>query len=66
MWAVTVGSSAFLIFWILIYSFFTSIDFTDEIFLLFSTVDFLASVILALVVAIGKLPHHTIRLLPYD
>lgn len=54
MWFVTLGSILVVIFWIIVYSTFNSINFNNEAFNLFPTVDFLASVVLSIVLALGK------------
>ncbi|KAG8890252.1 hypothetical protein FRB98_000163 [Tulasnella sp. 332] len=53
MWAVTLGSMAFLIGWIVVYSFINTPNFNDEAWILFSTVQFLATLVLSIVVAIA-------------
>ncbi|KAG8972229.1 hypothetical protein FRB90_010283 [Tulasnella sp. 427] len=53
MWFVTIGSSLFMIIWIMVYSAFESIDFNNEFILLFSTVDFLATLVLTVVIALA-------------
>ncbi|KAG8948486.1 hypothetical protein FRC04_009694 [Tulasnella sp. 424] len=53
MWFVTIGSSLFMILWIMIYSAFESIDFNNEFILLFSTVDFLATLVLTVMIALA-------------
>jgi len=55
MWFVTVGSNLFLVLWIAVYSFLPSIAFNEEIIVLFGTVDFWATIILSVTLAIGKL-----------
>lgn len=54
MWFVTIGSSLFMILWIMVYSAFESIDFNNEFILLFSTVDFLATLVLTVMIALGE------------
>lgn len=39
--------------WIAIYSLFTSIDFVDEVVILFGTITFWVSVVLSVVIALG-------------
>ncbi|KAG8692278.1 hypothetical protein FRC08_009880 [Ceratobasidium sp. 394] len=51
-WIVTLGSMAVLLIWIAVYSQFESVDFNDEISILFSTMTFWGSVILSICVAI--------------
>lgn len=53
-WIVIVGSSLVLIIWIAIYSVFNSIDFNDEVVVLYGEVVFWASVILTVVIALGE------------
>ncbi|KAG8905464.1 hypothetical protein FRB99_008905 [Tulasnella sp. 403] len=53
MWLVTVGSIVVCLLWIAVYSFLESIDFNNEVVLLFSTVDFLATLVLTIVIAIA-------------
>lgn len=55
-WIVVVGSSVVMLLWIVIYSFFQSNDFNDEVVILFGNVPFWASVVISIVVALGK-PH---------
>jgi phospholipid-translocating ATPase len=43
-----------LILWITIYSFFNTIDFNDEIGILFQTIDFWTGLVLSVVLAVGK------------
>lgn len=56
MWFVTVGSTLFMILWITVYSFFESVDFNNEVALLFSTVDFLFTVAIAVIIALSEYP----------
>ncbi|QRW07307.1 phospholipid-translocating P-type ATPase [Ceratobasidium sp. AG-Ba] len=51
-WIVTLGSMAVLIIWIAVYSQFESVDFNDEVSILFSTIAFWGSVLLSIAVAI--------------
>lgn len=53
-WVVVVGSSVVMLLWIVIYSFFESSDFNDEVVLLFGNVPFWACVIISVVVALGE------------
>ncbi|KAG9014558.1 hypothetical protein FRB93_013683 [Tulasnella sp. JGI-2019a] len=53
MWVVTIGSMAFLIIWITVYSFINTPSFNDEVWILFSTVQFLATLVLSIVLAIA-------------
>ncbi|KAG8680208.1 hypothetical protein FRC09_018409 [Ceratobasidium sp. 395] len=51
-WIVTLGSMAVLLIWIAVYSQFESVDFNDEITILFSTMAFWGAVVLSICVAI--------------
>jgi phospholipid-translocating ATPase len=51
-WIVIIGSSVILMLWILVYSFFQSSDFVNEVEILFSSMLFWATWILALVLAL--------------
>ncbi|KAG9123661.1 hypothetical protein FRC07_014357 [Ceratobasidium sp. 392] len=51
-WIVTLGSMAVLLIWIAVYSQFESVDFNDEISILFSTMSFWGAVVLSISVAI--------------
>ncbi|KAG8918881.1 hypothetical protein FRC01_001607 [Tulasnella sp. 417] len=53
MWFVTIGSSLFMILWIMVYSAFESVDFNNEFILLFSTVDFLATLVLTVMISLA-------------
>lgn len=53
-WIVTIGSSVVMLIWIVIYSFFQSNDFNDEVVILFGNVQFWATVLVSVVVALGK------------
>ena len=53
-WLVVVGSSVVMLLWIVFYSFFRSSDFNDEVVILFGNVPFWASVLISIVVALGK------------
>ncbi|KDQ08052.1 hypothetical protein BOTBODRAFT_586296 [Botryobasidium botryosum FD-172 SS1] len=52
-WIVIVGSTLLMLLWIAIYSAFPSVDFHNEVIILFSTVDFWAAVALSVILAIG-------------
>ncbi|KAF8628303.1 hypothetical protein AX17_006006 [Amanita inopinata Kibby_2008] len=52
-WIVVVGSSLVMLLWIVIYSFFPSIDFVDEVTILFGGIQFWATVILTVLVALA-------------
>jgi phospholipid-translocating ATPase len=56
-WLVVVGSTVVMMLWILIYSFFTSIDFVDEVLILFGGVQFWATVLFTSIVALGAFFH---------
>lgn len=49
-----------MLLWIVIYSFFQSNDFNDEVVILFGNVPFWASVIMSIVIALGEFPHRNI------
>jgi phospholipid-translocating ATPase len=53
-WIVVVGSSFVMLLWIVIYSFFESSDFNDEVVILFGNVPFWTSVVISIVVAVGE------------
>jgi len=52
-WIVVFGSSIVMLLWILVYSFFFSSDFVDEVIILFGTISFWATVIFSVGVALG-------------
>ncbi|KAI0635354.1 phospholipid-translocating P-type ATPase [Trametes polyzona] len=52
-WVIVVGSSVIMLVWIAIYSAFESIDFVDEVVVLFGEVTFWAAVLLSVVIALG-------------
>lgn len=52
-WIVVFGSSIVMVLWILIYSFFETPNFNDEVIILFSEVSFWATVIASVVIALG-------------
>ncbi|KAI8973092.1 phospholipid-transporting ATPase 1 [Trametes punicea] len=52
-WVIVIGSSVVMILWIAIYSAFQSIDFVDEVVILFGEVTFWASVLISVVIALG-------------
>ncbi|KAI0354121.1 phospholipid-transporting ATPase 1 [Trametes cingulata] len=52
-WVIVVGSSVVMLVWIAIYSAFPSIDFVDEVVILFGGVTFWASVLISVVIALG-------------
>ena len=45
-----------MLLWIVIYSFFQSSDFNDEVVILFGNVPFWASVIISIIIALGESP----------
>ena len=53
-WIVIVGSSLVMFLWIVIYSFFPSSDFVQEVVVLCGEIIFWASVIVAVVVALSE------------
>lgn len=53
-WLVVVGSSVVMLLWIVIYSFFESSDFNDEVVILFGNVPFWACVLISVVIALGQ------------
>ena len=53
-WVVVIGSSVVMLLWIVIYSFFQSNDFNDEVVILFGNVPFWASVIISIIIALGE------------
>lgn len=53
-WIVVVGSSVVMLLWIVIYSFFQSSDFNDEVVILFGNVPFWACVVISVVIALGE------------
>ncbi|EMD32367.1 hypothetical protein CERSUDRAFT_118732 [Gelatoporia subvermispora B] len=52
-WIVVVGSSLVMLLWIVIYSFFESDDFNDEVTVLFGNVVFWATVLISVVIALA-------------
>ncbi|KDQ51836.1 hypothetical protein JAAARDRAFT_198713 [Jaapia argillacea MUCL 33604] len=52
-WITVVGSSLVMLAWIIVYSFFPSSDFNDEVVVLFGNITFWATVIVSVVVALG-------------
>jgi phospholipid-translocating ATPase len=52
-WIVVVGSTLVMLLWILVYSFFLSSDFVDEVMILFGGIAFWATVVLTAAVALG-------------
>ncbi|KAF5360300.1 hypothetical protein D9758_009101 [Tetrapyrgos nigripes] len=52
-WIVVFGSSIVMLLWILVYSFFFSSDFIDEVIVLFGTISFWATVVFSVVVCLA-------------
>ena len=52
-WIVVVGSTLVMLLWILIYSFFMSTDFVDEVLILFGGVQFWVTVLITALLALG-------------
>lgn len=52
-WIVVIGSSLVMIAWIVIYSFFQSSDFDQEVVVLFGNVTFWATVLVSVFVALS-------------
>lgn len=52
-WIATVGSSLIMLIWVVIYSFFPSVDFRDEVVILFGSLQFWTTVFLTVFVALG-------------
>jgi hypothetical protein len=53
-WIVVIGSSVVMLLWIVIYSFFESSDFNDEVVILFGNVPFWACVVISVAIALGE------------
>ena len=53
-WIVVIGSSLVMVAWIIIYSFFESNDFNDEVTVLFGNVTFWATVVVSVVVSLCR------------
>jgi phospholipid-translocating ATPase len=53
-WIVVIGSSLVMVAWIVIYSFFQSSDFNDEVTVLFGEITFWATVIVSVFIALGQ------------
>ncbi|PFH48817.1 hypothetical protein AMATHDRAFT_5455 [Amanita thiersii Skay4041] len=58
-WIVVVGSSLVMLLWIVIYSFFPSIDFGDEVIILFGGIQFWATVLLTVMISLA--PHFVLK-----
>jgi len=52
-WTVVLGSTLVMMAWIVVYSFFPSIDFVDEVSILFGTVSFWATVLVTVCICLG-------------
>ncbi len=52
-WIVVIGSTVVMLLWIVIYSFFPSPDFIDEVSVLFGTISFWAAVLLSATICLG-------------
>jgi len=52
-WIVVIGSSVVMLLWIVIYSFFQSSDFNDEVVILFGNVIFWSTVVVSVVIALA-------------
>ena len=65
-WIVVIGSSLVMIVWIIIYSFFESNDFNDEVTVLFGNVTFWATVVVSVVVSLCKCLTRLRNLFPYS
>ncbi|KXN91577.1 Phospholipid-transporting ATPase DNF1 [Leucoagaricus sp. SymC.cos] len=52
-WIVVVGSTLVMLLWILVYSFFMSIDFVEEVLILFGGITFWATVLVTVTVALA-------------
>ncbi|KAF5353971.1 hypothetical protein D9756_007010 [Leucocoprinus leucothites] len=52
-WIVVVGSTLVMLLWILVYSFFMSIDFVDEVLILFGGIQFWATVVITALLALA-------------
>lgn len=52
-WIVVFGSSIVMVVWIVVYSFFETPNFNDEVIILYSEVSFWATVIASVVIALG-------------
>ena len=53
-WIVVVGSTLVMLIWISIYSAFNSVDFNDEVVVLFGEITFWATVIVTMAVTLGN------------
>jgi phospholipid-translocating ATPase len=53
-WMVVVGSSLVMVLWIVIYSYFPSSDFDEEVKVLFGEITFWATVFVSVAIALGS------------
>lgn len=53
-WIIIIGSSLIMLLWIVIYSFFESSDFVDEIIVLCTNTTFWLTVLASVVIALGE------------
>jgi phospholipid-translocating ATPase len=53
-WIVVIGSTLTVLLWVVIYSFFPSSDFIDEVVVLYGNITFWSTVLLSATVALGK------------
>ena len=52
-WMVVVGSTVVMLLWIVVYSFFSTPDFNDEVTILFGTMTFWSTVFLTATICLG-------------
>ncbi|KAH9896461.1 phospholipid-translocating P-type ATPase [Cubamyces lactineus] len=52
-WVIVIGSSVVMLLWIAIYSAFESVDFVDEVVILFGEITFWASVLISVIIALA-------------
>lgn len=55
-WIVVIGSSLVMILWIVIYSYFPSSDFVEEVAVLFGGITFWATVLVSVFIALSQSP----------
>lgn len=53
-WIAVVGSMLIMCAWVTIYSFFDSVDFRDEVVILFGNVGFWSTIIITIILALGQ------------
>jgi phospholipid-translocating ATPase len=53
-WIVVFGSSIVMLLWIVVYSFFPSSDFVDEVVVLFGELTFWTTVVITVFICLGK------------